>query len=133
MENILREYVGFIRAFENSLKIKYNTSKNPCTIAGSVFERKGTINGIDYWFHGSGCTAEKDSVIYAYDISAFVENEIEFSLWKFSEFIRTHPKYSLLKYSSEDIENELAKLIDKGILSWLVIMGRTYKTYRVVM
>ena len=78
MENILREYVGFIRAFENSLKIKYNTSKNPCTIAGSVFERKGTINGIDYWFHGSGCTAEKDSVIYAYDISAFVENEIEF-------------------------------------------------------
>jgi len=132
MENILKVYVDFIRAFENSLKIKYNISKNPCTIAGSLFERKGTINGIEYWFHGTGCTAEKDGVIYAYDISIFVDDEIQFSLWEFSEFIRTHPTYSLLKYSSEDIENELAKLIDKGILSWLVIMGRIYKTYRVI-
>ena len=132
MEEILKEYVGFIRAFESSLKVKYNTNKNPCAVAGNLFERKGTIEGINYWFHGTGCTAKKDSVIYAYDISIFVENEIEFSLWKFSEFIRTHPKYSLLKYSSEDIENELAKLIDKRVLSWLIIMGRIYKTYRVI-
>lgn len=132
MEEILKEYVSFIRAFESSLKVKHNTNQNPCAVAGNLFERKGTIEGINYWFHGTGCTAEKDSVIYAYDISIFVENEIEFSLWKFSELIRTHPKYSLLKYSSEDIENELAKLIDKGVLSWLTIMGRIYKTYRVL-
>ena len=48
MKQILNEYIDFIRAFENSLKIKYNTSKNPCTIAGSLFERKGAIDGIDY-------------------------------------------------------------------------------------
>lgn len=132
MEQILNEYVDFIRAFENSLKIKYNTNKNPCAVVGKLFERKGSIDGIDYRFHGTGCTAEKNGIIYAYDISIFVEDEIEFSLWEFSEFIRTHPKYSILKYSSEDIESELAKLIDKGILSWLVIMGRVYKTYRVM-
>lgn len=132
MEEILTEYVDFIRSFENSLKIKYNMNKNPCAVAGKLFERKGIIDGIDYWFHGTGCTAEKDGIIYAYDISIFIEDQIEFSLWEISEFIRTHPKYSLFKYSSEDIENELAKLIDKGILSWLVIMGRVYKTYKVI-
>lgn len=132
MKNILNEYINFIRIFENSLKVKYNTTKSPCEIAGSIFERKGVINEITYWFHGTGCTAEKEGVIYAYDISIFTDNEINFSLWKFSEFIRTHPEYSKLKYTSENIEDELAKLIDQGFLAWLTIMGRVYNTYRVL-
>lgn len=132
MEEILNEYVAFIRTFENSLKIKYDMNENPCKVVGKLFERKGTINGIDYWFHGTGCTAEKDNIVYAYDISIYVKDEIEFSLWEFSEFLRTHPTHSKLNYSSEDIEKELNKLIEKGILSWLVIMGRTFKTYRVL-
>ena len=132
MKEILNDYVTFIRAFENSLKIKYNTNENPCKIVGKLFERKGTIDGFNYWFHGTGCTTEKDGVIYAYNISIFVENEIEFSIWEFSEFIRTHPSYSLLKFSPEDIENGLTKLIDDGVLAWLIIMGRVYKTYSVL-
>lgn len=47
-------------------------------------------------FTESGCTAEKDGVIYVYDIAV---NEIEFSQWKFSELIRTHPEYQKLNYT----------------------------------
>ncbi|WP_409417858.1 DUF6896 domain-containing protein [Flavobacterium sp. PS2] len=132
MKQILIDYVVFIRGFENSLKIKYNIDRNPCEVAGYLFEKKGVIDDIEYRFHGTGCTAEKDGVTYAYDISIFVKDEIEFSLWEFSEFIKTHPDYSKLNYDSVYIENELAKLIDEGVLAWFEIMGRVYKTYRVL-
>jgi hypothetical protein len=132
MRKILYEYIEFIRAFEKSLKVKYITKKNPCLVAGILFERIGTINEIEYRFHGTGCTAEKDGVIYTYDISIFQNDEIHFSLWKISEFIRTHPIYSKLNYNQEFIEKELAKLINEGILEWLIIMGRVYHIYRVM-
>ena len=120
IEEILTDYINFIRQFETLLKDKYKQHINPCSFSHTFFERKGTIEGIEYWFHGSGCTAEKDGVIYAYDIAV---NEIEFSQWKFSELIRTHPEYQKLNYSPEYIEYELYQLINKGILNWLIIKG----------
>ena len=102
IEQILTDYVKFIRSFEVLLKDKYKQNINPCSFSRTFFERVGSIDGIKYWFHGSGCTAEKDEVIYAYDIGG---NEIEFSQWKFSEFIRTHSDYQKLNYSPEFIEN----------------------------
>lgn len=120
IEKILQDYINFIRSFETLLKDKYNQVINPCSFSHIFFQRKGTIDGIAYWFHGSGCTAEKDGVIYAYDIAV---NEIEFSQWKFSEFIRTHPEYQRLNYSEDYIEYELYQLINKGILEWLTIEG----------
>jgi hypothetical protein len=136
IQEILTDYINFIRAFEVLLKVKYKMDVNPCSFSRLVFERKGTIDGIEYWFHGSGCTVEKDGVIYAYDISI---NEIQFSQWKFSEFIRTHPDYQKLNYDAEYIENELFKLINKGILVWYIvdeiegtIFGCVFKSYRVL-
>lgn len=120
IEKILTDYIIFIRTFEALLKRKYNSDKNPCSFSRTFFERKGTIEGIDYWFHGGGCTAKKDGVIYEYDISI---NEINFSQWKFTEFIRTHPEYQKLNYSPDYIEYELYQLINKGILGWLIIEG----------
>ena len=97
---------------------------------------KGIIDGIEYWFHGSGCTAEKDGVVYAYDIAI---DQIEFSQWKFSELIRTHPEYQKLNYSDEFVEYELYQLINKGILGWNIIegiegtsFGCVFKEYRVL-
>ncbi|MFV8326598.1 DUF6896 domain-containing protein [Flavobacterium sp. ZS1P14] len=75
---------------------------------------------------------EKDGVILEYDISPLFDNEINFSLWKFSEFVRTHPDYSKVNCDLDYIENELAKLIDKGILFWLEIQGCVFKIYRVL-
>lgn len=123
IEKILTDYIIFIRTFEALLKRKYNSDKNPCSFSRTFFERKGTIEGIDYWFHGGGCTAEKDEVIYAYDISIFSGDEIQFSQWEFTEFIRTHPEYQKLNYSPDYIEYELYQLINKGILGWLIIEG----------
>ena len=136
IEELLTDYINFIRTFETLLKNKYEQDINPCSFSHTIFERKGTIDGIKYWFHGSGCTAEKDGVIYDYDISI---NEIQFSQWKFSEFIRTHPEYQKLNYSADYIEYELYQLINKGILDWLIIEGMegtpfgcVFKSYRVL-
>lgn len=136
IEKILKDYINFIRHFETLLKKKYKQDINPCSFSHTYFERKGTIEGIDYWFHGSGCTAKKDGVIYEYDIAA---NEIQFSQWKFSEFIRTNPEYQKLNYSDEFVEYELYQLINKGILGWNIIegidgtfFGCVFKEYRVL-
>ncbi|WP_409415977.1 DUF6896 domain-containing protein [Flavobacterium sp. PS2] len=136
IEEILIEYINFIRTFEALLKNKYKMDVNPCSFSGLGFERKGTIDGIEYWFHGSGCTVEKDGVIYEYDISI---NEIQFSQWKFSEFIRTHSNYQKLNYSADYIDYELYQLIEKGILAWVIIekiegivFGCVFKSYRVL-
>ena len=136
IEEILKDYINFIRTFESLLKEKYKQDINPCSFSHTYFERKGTIEGIEYWFHGSGCTAQKEGVIYAYDIAV---NEIEFSQWKFSEFIRTHPEYQKLNYTPELVEYELYQLINKGILGWNIIegidgtsFGCVFKEYRVL-
>jgi hypothetical protein len=136
IEEILTNYINFIRHFETLLKNKYKQDINPCSFSRTYFERKGSIDGIEYWFHGSGCTAEKDGVIYEYDITV---NEIKFSQWKFSEFIRTHPEYQKLNYSDEFVEYELYQLINKGILGWNIIegidgtsFGCVFKEYRVL-
>lgn len=133
IEKIVADYISFIRTFEALLKKKYKQDINPCSFSHSFFERKGVIDGIEYWFHGSGCTAKKDGVIYDYDISI---NEITFSQWKFSEFIRTHKEYQKLNYSDYFIECELYQLINKGILGWEIVEGTTFgcvfKLYRVL-
>ncbi|WP_431244528.1 DUF6896 domain-containing protein [Flavobacterium sp. P21] len=136
IEKILTDYVTFIRNFEALLKDKYKQNINPCSFSSDFFERKGTINGIEYWFHGSGCTAKKDGVVYEYDSTI---NEIKFSQWKFSEFIRTHPEYHKLNYSEDYIEYELYQLINEGILEWLTIegiegtpFGCVFMTYRII-
>lgn len=133
IEKILTDYIKFIRRFEALLKDKYKQDINPCSFSPTFFERIGSIDGIEYHFHGSGCTAKKDGVIYEYDI---IINQIKFSQWKFSEFISTHPEYQILNYSTDFIEYELYQLIEKGILEWDIIegipFGCVFKSYRIV-
>ena len=136
IEEILKDYINFIRTFESLLKEKYKQDINPCSFSHTYFKRKGIIEGIEYWFHGSGCTAQKEGVVYAYDIAV---NEIEFSQWKFSELIRTHPEYQKLNYSDEFVEYKLYQFINKGILGWNIMegidgtsFGCVFKEYRVL-
>lgn len=136
IEKILTDYIKFIRSFEALLKDKYKQDINPCSFSRTFFERIGSIDGIEYYFHGSGCTAKKDGVIYTYDISI---NEITFTQWDLTELIRTHPEYQKLNYSEDYIEFELYQFINKGILEWLTLeriegkaFGCVFKCYRVV-
>ena len=136
IEKILTDYITFIRRFEALLKDKYKQNINPCSFSRTFFERIGSIDGIEYYFHGSGCTVKKDSVIYTYDISI---NEITFTQWDLTELIRTHPEYQKLNYSEDYIEYELFQLINKGLLNWITIegvegkaFGCVFKCYRVV-
>ncbi len=136
IEKILKDYITFIRSFEALLKDKYQKDINPCLFSITFFERVGSIDGIEYYFHGSGCTAKKDGIIYTYDISI---NEITFTQWDLTELIRTHPLYKKLNYSADYTEYELFQLINKGVLEWLTIegfegtpFGCVFKCYRVV-
>ena len=101
IEEIVNTYVRFIKDFEDHLKHKYCIKGNPRHFAGKLFDRKGEIYNFKYQFHGAGCRIEKDDIICEYD-SLFSEgNEIDFSLWEFTTFIETHPKYKTLNLSSE--------------------------------
>ena len=132
MEEIINTYKSFIKDFEKKMITKYNLKENPFCKAGVLFDRKGFFEGYNYSYHGAGCRLEKDGIICEYDVTPFEGNEIEFSLWKFSEFIRTHPKYKNSIYNNEKIiEDELSKLIDKNILTWVNMEGRTFKIYQI--
>lgn len=131
MEEIVNNYVSFIKEFEAVLKRKYSFKENPRHFAGRLFDKKGAIDNYKYQFHGAGCRIEKDDVICEYD-SIFSEgNEIDFSLWKITTFIETHPKYKILNLSSEYIEQELYKLIQKEMLSFQIINNCVFQVYQI--
>jgi len=46
IEELLTDYINFIRTFETLLKNKYEQDINPCSFSHTIFERKGTIDGI---------------------------------------------------------------------------------------
>ena len=132
MEKILQDYIGFIKKFENLMIDKYQLKENPFYKAGVLFKKNGVIGEYNYFYHGAGCRLEKKGVICEYDISNFKGKEIEFSLWKFYEFIRTNNSYKEMNYSQEYIEEELLKLIDKKIIQWLIIDNHSYKIYQII-
>jgi hypothetical protein len=131
MEEIVNTYVNFIKEFEALLKHKYSIKENPRHFAGRLFEKKGTIDSYRYQFHGAGCRIEKDDVICEYDSIFSKGNEIDFSLWEITKFIETHPKYKILNLSSEYIEQELYKLIQKEILSFQIINNCVFQVYQI--
>ena len=93
IKKILEDYIQFIRDFETLMIEEYKLEQNPFFKAGILFDRKGNIDGYQYSYHGAGCKLEKEGIICEYDFAPLRGKEIEFSLWKFSEFIRTHPDY----------------------------------------
>ena len=65
------------KQLEALLKDKYKQNINPCSFSQTFFERIGSIDGIEYYFHGSGCTAKKDDVIKLTINQSFISNLIE--------------------------------------------------------
>lgn len=131
MEEIVTTYVRFIKEFEALLKYKYSIKENPRHFAGRLFDKKGTIDNYKYEFHGAGCRIEKDDIICEYDSLFTKGNEIDFSLWKITTFTETHPKYKTLNLSSESIEEELYKMIEKEILSFQIVNNCVYQVYQI--
>ncbi|KGD67137.1 hypothetical protein B0A61_10910 [Flavobacterium aquatile LMG 4008 = ATCC 11947] len=131
MEEIVNTYVSFIKEFEAILKHKYSIKENPRYFAGTLFDKKGIIDNYRYQFHGAGCRIEKDDVICEYDSIFSKGNEIDFSLWKITTFVETHPKYKILNLSNEFIEQELYKLIQKEMLSFQIINNCVFQVYQI--
>lgn len=132
MKEILEFYIDTIEDFNTRMKKKYKFDVNPWRKAGILFDKKGVIDGYEYWFHGSGCTLIKDSTIFDYDVTLLTKKEIKFTLLKFSELINSHPDFKNRNYDLQKIELELSKLIDEGLLSWMEIEGRKFKVYQVM-
>ena len=117
IEIILSNYINCIKNFEKLIRKKHNLNEDEGTVygIGTRFERKGTVGKYNYWFHGRGCSLEINGIECHYD---YFVNEIIFSLWKFSRFISTHPKYESLLFTEKSLELDLYRLIEKGILFW---------------
>jgi hypothetical protein len=87
MEEILEKYVQMIKDFEQKMILKYDLNENPWCKSGILFDRKDAIEEYNYYFHGTGCTLEKNGIICEYDVTLLKDKQIKFSLWKFSEFV----------------------------------------------
>lgn len=132
VERILDEFINFISVFEKKMKIRYNIPdfQNSWCVR-NVFDRKGTIDEYCYQYHGAGCRLEVNDVICEYNVAPLNGKDIKFSLWGFNEFINTHSDYKSLGYSSDYIKNELGKLIDNNVLSWVEMEGHVFEQYQV--
>lgn len=129
-KDILKDYTQFILDFETLIRSKYKLSNNENIMSGinSLYERKGKIENYTYWFHGSGCSLEKNNIECHYD---YFINDITFSLWNFSQFIITHPDYKNAKITQQSLEIDLYKLIEEGNLSWHVDGGIVWQVYQI--
>lgn len=129
VKQILEDYIQFIKVFDNLIRKEKNIGENQSilNVKGISFQRYGEIGGYIYQFHGFGCRLEKDNIVCEYDYN--VKN-ITFSLWKFKQFITTHPKYKNENFSDKYLELELYKLIEKGELFWMIDGGIVWKIYQ---
>lgn len=128
VEQILNDYIFFIKNFEKVIREKYDIKKSDRILSGIgvYFQREGELDEYKYRFHGSGCCVEKDGITCDYDYSV---NNISFSLWKFKKLIMTHPKYKNGNLSDNYLEIELYHLIERGKLSWMTWGGTIWKVY----
>jgi len=131
VEQILNDYIFFIKNFEKVIREKYDIKKSDRILSGIgvYFQREGEIDEYKYRFHGAGCCIEKDGITCDYDYSV---NNISLSLWKFKQFIMTHPKYKNGNLSDNYLEIELYHLIEKGKLSWMTWGGTIWQVYEYI-
>lgn len=117
IENILLDYIKFIKTFEDLIRSEYQLSHDQRIMPrmDHPYGKRGKIKDYTYWFHGSGCCLEKDNIICEYDYSP--DNTIIFSLWKFKQFVITHPQYKNKGLTDKHLKLELYKLIEKRTLS----------------
>lgn len=131
MEKIIGEFVGMINDFNQKMITKYNLSDNPWCDQGLSFNKKGMIEDYDYWFHGAGCTLIRNGITCWYDVAPLNGKEIKFTSDAILKFINTHPEFNDKEYKLDIIEIELAKLIEKGIVSWVTLFGHIYNYYQI--
>ncbi|MFK6999645.1 hypothetical protein V3468_00015 [Flavobacterium oreochromis] len=130
MKEILDDYVQMIRDFEQKLMAKYQLRINPWRKAGVLFDKIGFINEYSYYYHGSGCTLKKDNILCEYDVTLLTRNEIKFSLWKFFQFVNSHPIHKKKCYDMEYVSKELSLLVEKKFLSLEEIGGKKTGIYQ---
>jgi len=120
-KKILIEYINFIKDFEDTIKKENSLSNNEniWNYMISKFINKGTINSYKFIRHGSGFTVEKDKVVCEYDKAPLNEYDIKFSFWKFKNFIESN--YKAIIIDENMLRSDLSDMIDKGIVSWLII------------
>ncbi|MFP3591742.1 DUF6896 domain-containing protein [Chryseobacterium sp. SIMBA_038] len=132
IENILLDYIKFIKTFEDLIRSEYQLSYDQRIMPGMdhPYGKRGKIKDYTYWFHGSGCSLEKDNVECHYDYSP--SNNIIFTLWDFKQFITSHPQYKSEELTDKHLELELYKLIEKNFISWEISDRVVLQVYRYI-
>lgn len=125
IELILADYVDFILKYKEVLK-SYNQNE-----ADLIRMKKGDIGGYKFFYHGTGCRLEKDSVVCEFDSLPKNDFHIKFSNWKMYEFINSTTKWGKFNYTLEDVHEALLQLVKQGKLVFLVIGGASFPIFQV--
>ncbi|MET3535469.1 DUF6896 domain-containing protein [Chryseobacterium limigenitum] len=129
IENILLDYIVFIKTFEDLIRSEYQLSHDQRITSGInfYFQRESEIDNYKYRFHGAGCRLEKGDIICEYN---YYINDITFTLWAIKQFIITNSKYQNESLSDKCLELELYKFIESGHLSWKIEDGVAWEIYQ---
>ncbi len=130
MNRILKQYIQFIKDFENELSCKYNIYDDFWNQSGIRFPKEGTTDHFKYNYHGAGCKIQKDGVVCEFDVAPLNGNDIKFSPWKLFNFINTNPDID--NVSKEDLDLGLSLLIEQKQISKLIIDGIDTGVYQVL-
>jgi len=90
IKKVLSTYSSLIKNFENALIEKYSLDSNPWNHAGKLFDKKGSFNGYEYYYHGAGCTLKFNDLIIEYDYAPVNEYDIKFTKDAILSFINSH-------------------------------------------
>ncbi|WGH75938.1 hypothetical protein P8625_01865 [Tenacibaculum tangerinum] len=127
MEEIIRNYILFIKKFEGVFNEKYNIVNGLWSDIDKSVSRKGNIGDYKYNFHGRGCRIEYNNIICEYDSGFIDKATINFSVWKLFKFIETNPNLSNM--SMNDVYSGILDLIEKKIVEKSLIEEVDTGTY----
>lgn len=128
MENlneILSDYVNFIEGYKNLIRSQNKTEDD------FIHINNGEIGSYRFHYHGAGCRLEKDGVICEFDFLPENGFPVKFSTWVIYEFINTNAKWNGITHNIDVIHLELLKLVEKGELVLLDVMGVKFLVFQI--
>jgi len=124
IENIIIDYVKFIKEFESLLgELDFDSTK--------IYDESGVIGHYRYQYHGAGCRLEKNGIICEYDFLPKNNYPIKFSSWKLFEFIRTNNKWNSLIISLDDVHEVLMLLVEDKKIFLLDLGGSIFPIFQI--
>jgi len=120
---VLAEFTGYIKHFNQHLTSKYQLNDTPFKFRGQAFPKKG-VEEIDaftvrYQFHGLGCTLDWAGREISFGVDVSSVHDITITSYEIVRFIQTDPLFResiYINYTYDQMHSVLELLELKGVL-----------------